>query len=203
MVMSPMSLDLTIEVPLKSSSNSSHELLGLLYSLTLSPPTNLELHSISTPLTTLNLFQPMHLSHPFFLFRFKEIKLFRLERSVKGISQKQMALACAKEQRLIIAIDEWLREAYNERKKYLPTTLYNESFKRSRRPVKKKRKRFINLMHRKLDEVITLDDAEETPPKDSSTKSVIRKRTNPVSIFGNKRVTCFGHDKNKEDALPA
>lgn len=45
-----------------------------------------------------------------------------------------MLLACANKQRLIIAIDEWLHEAYSERKKSFPAALDNESFKRSRRP---------------------------------------------------------------------
>ena len=52
-------------------------------------------------------------------------------------------------------------------------------------------------MNWKWDEVITLDDDEEIQPEASSAK---RRRTNPVSIFGNKRVTCFGHDNNGEDA---
>ena len=66
--------------------------------------------------------------------------------------------------------------------------------------MRKKRKSFINLIHRKWDEVITIDDEEETPPEASSTRSVKHIRKNPVSIFGNKWVTCFGHDNNEEDA---
>ncbi|GJV78790.1 hypothetical protein Tco_1514660 [Tanacetum coccineum] len=46
------------------------------------------------------------------------------------------------------------------------------------RLVDKKRKRFKNLMHWKWDEVINLDDEEETPPDSSLTRSVKRRRTN-------------------------
>ncbi|GJS71817.1 hypothetical protein Tco_0704658 [Tanacetum coccineum] len=67
----------TVEDPLKSSSNPSHEMSGLLYSLTFSPPTKLELHPILTPLPA---FKPLAVHAPLpalFQSRFKETDLLR------------------------------------------------------------------------------------------------------------------------------